>query len=102
MLFYSNRAAADIVYRDIFDAAQDTLNIRTVYTLTDTTSLPPHWLGEKGFVDAAMIRRYVPDLGETYFFISGPHAMVSAFEKTLSGMGVKKNHTKTDFFPGFV
>jgi len=37
----------------------------------------------------------------TVHFVSGPPSMVSAFEINLKKIGVKKNHIKTDYFPGF-
>jgi ferredoxin-NADP reductase len=35
------------------------------------------------------------------FYISGPHGMVNAFEKTLKSIGIPKRNIKIDFFPGF-
>lgn len=99
VLFYSNKTAEDIVYREVFDSAYQKLGLRTVYTLTD--SEPVGWSGKVGFVDSKMIVDEVPDWRERTFYISGSHSMVVAFEKTLRGMGVAKGKIKTDFFPGF-
>jgi len=98
--FYSNKTYGDIAYADIFARAKE-VGVKTVYTLTDTQTLPPEWKGEAGFVDIAMIQKYVTDLPERIFYISGPRSMVVIFEKTLAGAGVKKSNIKTDFFPGF-
>lgn len=100
MLFYSNKSAHDIVYKEVFDEAYQRFGLRTVYTLTD--SAPSNWAGKTGYVDSKMISEEVPDWRERIFYISGSHAMVSAFEKTLLGMGVAKRYIKTDYFPGFV
>ncbi|HQT83051.1 MAG TPA: hypothetical protein PLW99_02805, partial [Candidatus Paceibacterota bacterium] len=54
-----------------------------------------------GMIDSALIAREVPDYKECLFYISGPHGMVEAFKKTLSGMGVSRFRIKTDYFPGF-
>jgi len=102
VLFYSNKKIEDVAYTDVLDYAYETLGIKTVYTLTDTESLPTNWLGEKGFIDANMIRKYVPDFMERKFYISGPHMMVATFEKMLRDMGIKSSSIKIDFFPGFV
>jgi ferredoxin-NADP reductase len=55
-----------------------------------------------GFVNEEMIKKEVPDYADRMFYISGPHVMITAFETTLSKMGVKSSNIKTDFFPGFV
>ena len=102
VMFYSNKVLEDVAYTEIFDQAEEELGVRTVYTLTDTATLPNPWLGERGFITAEMIKKYVPDYRERYFYISGPHMMVTAFEETLQSMGLSKSQIKTDFFPGFV
>jgi len=101
VLFYSNKTQAEIAYKDIFDAAQaGSIGFRAVYTLTDK-STPATWTGARGYIDAAMIAREVPDYKERSFFISGPRSMVDAFQQTLHGMGIPRRRIKTDFFPGF-
>jgi glycine betaine catabolism B len=101
VLFYSNRCAEDIIYRDVFDAAQRKLGIKTIYTLTDTGAAPPHWSGKLGRIDAAMIQDEVPDYQKCLFYLSGPNAMVTAFEETLIRMGISHSQIRKDFFPGF-
>lgn len=101
VLFYSNKTEPEIAYRDVFAEAEAAgLGIRVVYTLTDKTPNPT-WRGERGYVDAAMIARHVPDYKERYFYVSGPHSMVDAFSKTLHQLGVRRTRLKKDFFPGF-
>lgn len=92
VLFYSNKTASDIVYKDVFDEAHKRFGIKTVYTLED----------KEGFLTAQKIIKEAPDYKEGIFYISGPHSMVSAFEKTLKNIGIPGRHIKTDFFPGFV
>ncbi len=99
VLLYSNRTAPEIVYGDIFKQAQS-LGVKTVYTLTDAKQIPADWQGERGFVNADMITRNIPDFLQRTFYISGSHTMVTEFQKLLSGMGVPRNRVKTDFFPG--
>ncbi len=99
VLIYSNRNAEDIVYSNLFARAERELDLKTVYTLTETA--PVDWRGEKGRVSAALIARNVPDWRERTFYVSGTHAMVAATESVLKGMGVPPGRIKTDFFPGF-
>ena len=101
VLFYANKKASDIIYQDVFDKANEQLQIRTIYTLTDKAQIPPDWNGKAGYVDEQMIMQEVPDYKERVFYLSGRHSMVSSFEKTLSKIGVSKSQIITDFFPGF-
>ncbi|MCL4360591.1 oxidoreductase [Patescibacteria group bacterium] len=100
VLLYANRKHTDIAYRDIFDAGSS-VGIRTVYTLTDTASIPADWKGERGRVTPEMVKRAVPDWQRRTYYLSGPQLMVENFEHTLSSMGVPKLQVKTDFFPGY-
>lgn len=101
-LFYANKTRDEIAYKDVFDEAQSKLGIQTIYTLTDLEAVPRDWPGAHGRIDAQMIQTHVPDYTERIFYLSGPHAMVTAYADVLSGMGVKADHIKKDFFPGLV
>ncbi len=100
VLLYSNNHAEEIAYGDIFDEAGRRVGMKTFYTLTGPA--PESWAGERGYVNAAMIARCVPDYRERLFYISGPHAMVAATEAVLKRAGVDASQIKKDFFPGFV
>ncbi|HEY5220694.1 MAG TPA: RnfABCDGE type electron transport complex subunit D [Candidatus Paceibacterota bacterium] len=91
VLFYSNRTAGEIAYRDVFDEAAHKIGLKTDYIIT----------GNGKRIDAETIKRDIPDYHERMFYISGTHAMTNAFHKTLREMGVPMTHIKTDFFPGF-
>ena len=101
VLFYSNRHVDEVVYTEVFDAAVTNLGIRTVYTLTDTTAIPPDWQFGVGRIDETMIAQEVPDYLERFFYLSGSHDMVTAYEATLRKMGVKRRQIKKDYFPGY-
>lgn len=102
VLFYSNKVISEVVYTDIFDQAVERIGLKVVYALSDVAQIPAGWQGKVGMVNAKMIADEVPDFKDRTFYISGPHGMVTAFESTLSGMGVSKSKIKVDFFPGFV
>ncbi len=107
-IIYSNKTAADIAYKDIFDEAKKRLGVKTVYTLTDINTdtnpnaIPAGWRGRRGFVDAKMIEEEIPSYMNCLFYLSGPRAMVTAYENILFDMGVPGSQIKKDFFPGFV
>jgi glycine betaine catabolism B len=102
VLLYANRTADDIVYKDILADAESQLGVKTVYTLTDTATIPKGWSGSRGRIDAHVIREAVPDYPERTFYLSGPPDMVRAFEHVLRSLGVPRGHIKKDFFPGLV
>ncbi len=99
VVLYSNKTAADIAYEDVLDRAAQEVGVRSLYAVT----------GEKasregiysGPIDANLISQQIPDYRDRTFYISGPHAMVEAYEKTLHGIGVSRLRIKSDFFPGF-
>ncbi len=88
IMLYSNKTAGDIVFKDLFDKAND-FGLGTVYVNTDVN----------GYIDAAVIRKQVPDFAERIFYVSGPEPMVEAFVNMLKGMGVAG--IKRDYFPGY-
>ncbi|MDP3935342.1 MAG: FAD-binding oxidoreductase [Candidatus Giovannonibacteria bacterium] len=88
ILIYANKNAEDAVYNDIWNEAREKLGIKVVC--------------QTGFITKEMIIREIPDFKERFFYISGPRAMVTAFEKALKNISVKRSQIKTDFFPGYV
>ena len=99
VLLYSNKTIAEIAYKDLFDRAQIKLGMRVVYTVSkDEAQIPGIY---RGMIDGALIAREIPDYKDRIFYISGPHGMVEAFQKTLFEMGVSRWKIKVDYFPGF-
>jgi ferredoxin-NADP reductase/Na+-translocating ferredoxin:NAD+ oxidoreductase RnfD subunit len=97
-LFYANKTAAEVAYKDVFDKAA-AVGLKTIYALSNEPA--PVAGMYQGLIDGALIAREVPDYKERTFYISGPHGMVDAFKKTLRDMGVPRWQIKADYFPGF-
>ena len=102
ILLFSNKRAEEIVYQDIFKEAQEKLDVKVIYTITDSSNPPPGWTGKTGRIDQDMIKSEVQDYRERKFYLSGPHGMVEAYKNTLKEMGVLPKNIKEDYFPGFV
>lgn len=100
-LLYSARTLNDFAYRKLFERAHNQLGIVTICVPSDMASVPPDWTGERGLITPELIIKYAPDYMVRIFYLSGPHAMVAAFQNSLSDMGIPRRHIKTDFFPGF-
>lgn len=100
IVFYSNRTLASSAFLEDFTRwARENPNLVFVPTLTDEH--PADWPGEHGFIDADMIRRYVPDPRQAMYYIVGPPAMVEAMKKVVDGLGVAPQRVKTEDFVGY-
>ncbi len=99
ILLYSNKIESEIMYQDIFEQAEEKINLKTIYTLTEESSAS--WKGKRGRIDDKMIEE-IPDWKERTFYLSGPHPMIVGFEQTLKNLGISSDKIKIDFFPGYV
>lgn len=97
IMLYGNERRQDIAYRDVIEAADRKLGIRTVHALAKGARRGEY----PGYIDARLVRAAIPDYRERIFYISGPQAMVRDLRKILLRMGVRRSRIKTDFFPGF-
>jgi glycine betaine catabolism B len=102
VVFYANRTADEIAYKDVLNQAQQLPGIHIYYTLTDTEAIPRNWNGLTGRINASMIRKLVPDYEDRTFYLSGPAEMVRASERMLKILQIEPNQIKKDFFPGLV
>ena len=101
VLLYSNRSNDQIVFKDVFDAAQSTIGLKVAYTLTDAASAPEGWDGSVGPIDAAMIEKEVPDYRRRKVFISGSPSMVEDMKQLMRVSGVNRSNVRSDYFPGY-
>ncbi len=100
-LLYSNNLAEEIAFKELFDEAQRTFGMKTIYTLTDKEHLPADWQGKTGYVSGDLIKAEVKDYPKAIYYLSGPDSMVKAIEKTLHDIGIPRSQIKTDYFPGY-
>ena len=88
VLLYGNVAEQDIVFRKELEeiAAAGAPRLTVVHVLAKSVEA---WKGERGFVNAETIRKYVPgDLAGKAFYLCGPPPMMAALIGSLSTMGV--------------
>jgi ferredoxin-NADP reductase/Na+-translocating ferredoxin:NAD+ oxidoreductase RnfD subunit len=95
-LFYLVNEPGEIAYRDLFE------NVEGVRFVPVVTKMIGEWEGETGFLTEEMLRRYIENIGEATFYISGPPGMVRSYEQLLMNLGVGRLKIKKDFFPGYV
>jgi glycine betaine catabolism B len=100
VLFYANKSAQDIVYKDVLDQARRELGVKTIYTVSDKRNLPAGWKGQVGRITPQMIQAEVPDYKDCMFYISGPQSLVDSMKDVLAQLRVPNGQIKTDLFAG--
>lgn len=99
ILLHASRTPADLPLKGDFEQlARDNPNFTYVMTVE---SPPDGWQGEHGRVDAAMVKRLVPDLHKPIFYLSGPEGMVKAMRALLVGLEVNEDNIRTEEFSGY-
>ena len=90
-------------HRTIFQHELDEISRRMpTFSLVNVLSDPePAWKGEKGRLNEALLRKWVPDLDQRLFWISGPPPMVTAYKELVKQTGVGDEAIRTDSFAGY-
>lgn len=102
-LFYSNRRPEDAAFLDeLMHLEKENPNYKFVGTMTGMDASKKTWGGETGYLDKAMLMRYVPDLASPIYYLAGPPAMVGAMRRRLlNESGVNDDEVKTEEFSGY-
>jgi ferredoxin-NADP reductase len=99
-LLHANRSLADAPFTADFKAfAAENPNFTYVPVLSQAGD--GGWNGETGYIDEAMVRKYVPDLDAPIYYLSGPATMVAAMRKILVDAGVNEDAIKSEEFSGY-
>lgn len=98
-LFYANKTLADAPFMEDFERfSKENSNFSFVPVLGEA---PEDWQGEKGRIDAAMIKRHLDDISKPIFYLAGPEGMVKAMRQLLIGMDVNEDNIRTEEFSGY-
>jgi ferredoxin-NADP reductase len=99
VVFYGVAASACIPLAGEFDSysAADP-EVRFIYVASDPES---GWTGERGHIDADLVRRHCDPLDGWHWFVSGPPAMVEAMRSVLTTLGVLEPSTSFEQFAGY-
>ncbi len=100
-LLYSANTAEDIAYMDVFEQARRQLGVKVYYNLTKPGTPLPDSRFRAGKITPELLQAEVPDYRKTFFYVSGPHAMVVGIERALKTGGIQRHQIKTDFFSGY-
>ena len=88
MVSFSN--GSEIIFQDELSSLSNN-DRKIIYVVTS----------EEGRIDEEKIKKNVPDLPNSLFYISGPAGFVDAMEKLVRSLGVSEENIKTEDFPGY-
>jgi predicted ferric reductase len=96
LLFYGGRDVQELTFRSELDQLTRRMNLKCTYVLERASA---DWHGERGFIDANLLRRYLPQQHKRFqYFICGPLAMMDAMERILPAMGIAPENIHTERF----
>jgi ferredoxin-NADP reductase len=101
-LFYSNRRPEDAAFLSELSAiAAHYPRFHFVPTMTDMEKSSQSWEGERGYITAEMLQKYLPQGSMPIYYLAGPPTMVTAMRTLLNGMGVSNDDIRTEEFAGY-
>jgi predicted ferric reductase len=98
VLFYGANTEGDLIFDAELQALDDRMdNLRVVRVLARPSDA---WTGERGFVTAEMLMRYLPDPLYRHFqyFVCGPNPLMDAMEQALPSIGIPADRIHTERF----
>lgn len=95
-LFYASKRLDEVIFCEEIEALSTRLNLEVIHVIGDP---PPDWTGERGRIDAALLKRHLPSAPKTLeYFLCGPKPMMDALQSCLRGLGVPLGHIHYDRF----
>ncbi len=101
-LFDSNNRPEDAVFLDeLVKAQKKNPNYTFVGTMTQMEKSQRSWDGETGFINEAMLVKYIGDITQPIYYVAGPRGMVHAMLEMLLQAGVNDDNIRTEEFSGY-
>ncbi len=102
VLFYSNRRPEDAPFLDELQALQqNNPHYRFVGTMTELAKSSRPWQGETGYINAALLSKYLVNVEKPIYYVVGPPAMVSALRTMLKEAHIDESDIRTEKFAGY-
>jgi len=102
VLFYSNRRPEDAPFLDeLLHLQKENANYRLVATMTDMAKSKRKWEGETGYIDSAMLEKYLKGVPAPIYYIAGPPEMVSGLHSMLNAAGIDDDDIRLEDFAGY-
>ena len=101
-LFYSNRRPEDAAFLAELEAAQKKhARFHLIATMAEMEKSKRPWSGERGFINAEMLKRHLPSISGPIYYIAGPPGMVAAMRDMLVKAGVDEDDVRAEDFAGY-
>ncbi|HEU5399970.1 MAG TPA: FAD-dependent oxidoreductase [Terriglobales bacterium] len=100
-LFSSNHETKDFAYLGELGKSATTNALRLKLVPTVTGNAGSGWTGERGRIDASMLRRHIPAGTHPAYYISGPSQFVSAMISVLTALDIGEADTQIEDFGEF-
>lgn len=104
-LIYANRTREALFKEELEALARKHAGFKIYYIISDEpiaeTQIETNLTIVPGTINAELIRKLVPDIMKPMYYVSGPEPMVLALEKVIWDMGIPKEKTKRDYYPGY-
>lgn len=99
-LFYSNYRPEDTAFLEEMRGEFPNIRLKSVLTMTNMETSHEKWDGERGFITAEMLAKYLPDVKAPLYYLVGTSGFTKAMEKILAEFGILKENIKQDPFVG--
>ncbi|UCE18548.1 MAG: ferredoxin reductase family protein [Gemmatimonadota bacterium] len=95
VLLWGNKTESDIAFREELDHMEREMStLKIVHVLSEQND----WHGEKGWISAEKLKRYVADFEGSQFFICGPPALMTSVVHILRELKVEKSRIHSERF----
>jgi predicted ferric reductase len=96
ILLYGARNRDAVVYREELESLQQEMALQVIWVFDKPDA---DWTGERGYIDAALLRRHLPRQFKRYqYFMCGPTPMMDAVEEHLASIGVPRSRIHSERF----
>ncbi len=100
-LFYSNHEVSDSAYLSELRRHVSGGALRLKFVPAITGDADSGWSGERGRIDAAMLRRYLPPTVHPICYVAGPSHFVSGMISVLTAMDLGEADVRVEDFGDF-
>lgn len=101
-LFYSNKRPEDAAFlNELRNLEKENPNFKLIPTMTEAVESKILWQGETGFINAEMLKKYLPEKISPVYYASGPSQMVKAMRYLLGKIGTGNDNIKLEEFSGY-
>ncbi len=90
-----------IFYEELINISKENPLIKVIYTITHPEGSKISWNGETGRISEDLIKKYIPNVQSSIFYIAGPPKMVESMIKIVQAMGVSEENILKENFTGY-